>query len=86
MQEFSFVSIDADSIIEADSILKLVKPFLEERDHKVIGTGGVIRIVNSCDVESGHIERYMSRKIYYHAFRYLNIQEPFCWAGWPESA
>jgi len=49
------VSIDADSIIEADSILKLAKPFLEEKERKVIGTGGVIRIVNSCDVELGHI-------------------------------
>jgi biofilm PGA synthesis N-glycosyltransferase PgaC len=49
------VTIDADSIIESDSILKLVKPFLEEKDNKVIGTGGVIRIVNSCDVERGHI-------------------------------
>ncbi len=49
------VTIDADSIIEADSILKLVKPFLEEKDHKVIGTGGVIRIVNSCEIERGHI-------------------------------
>lgn len=49
------VTIDADSIIEADSILKLVKPFLEEKDKKVIGTGGVIRIVNSCDIERGHI-------------------------------
>ena len=52
-----FVSIDADSIIEADSILKLVKPFLEEKDSKVIGTGGVIRIVNSCDTELGHIRQ-----------------------------
>jgi cellulose synthase/poly-beta-1,6-N-acetylglucosamine synthase-like glycosyltransferase len=50
------VTIDADSIIEADSILKLVKPFLEEKDKKVIGTGGVIRIVNSCDIERGHIQ------------------------------
>ena len=50
-----FISIDADSIIETDSILKLVKPFLEEKDRKVIGVGGVIRIVNSCDVEGGHI-------------------------------
>ncbi len=59
-----FVSIDADSIIEADSILKLVKPFLEEKDRKVIGTGGVIRIVNSCDVERGHIrEIKVPRKI-----------------------
>jgi len=51
------VSIDADSIIEPDSILKLVKPFLEVKDRRVIGTGGVIRIVNSCDVEKGHIRR-----------------------------
>lgn len=59
-----FVSIDADSIIEADSILKLVKPFLEEKDRKVIGTGGVIRIVNSCDVERGHIrEIHIPRQI-----------------------
>jgi biofilm PGA synthesis N-glycosyltransferase PgaC len=49
------VTIDADSIIESDSVLKLVKPFLEEKDQKVIGTGGVIRIVNSCDIERGHI-------------------------------
>jgi cellulose synthase/poly-beta-1,6-N-acetylglucosamine synthase-like glycosyltransferase len=59
-----FVAIDADSIIEPDSILKLVKPFLEEKDRKVIGTGGVIRIVNSCDVERGHIkEIHLPEKI-----------------------
>lgn len=50
-----FVSIDADSIIEPDAILKLVKPFLEEKEKKVIGAGGVIRIVNSCEIERGHI-------------------------------
>ena len=54
-QSSLFISIDADSIIETDSILKLVKPFLEEKERKVIGAGGVIRIVNSCDVERGHI-------------------------------
>jgi hypothetical protein len=54
-QSSLFVSIDADSIIEPDSILKLVKPFLEEKEKKVIGAGGVIRIVNSCEIERGHI-------------------------------
>lgn len=52
-----FVAIDADSIIEADSILKLIKPFLEEKESKVIGTGGVIRIVNSCEIEKGFIKK-----------------------------
>ena len=54
-QSSLFISIDADSIIESESILKLVKPFLEEKDKKVIGSGGVIRIINSCEVERGHI-------------------------------
>jgi poly-beta-1,6-N-acetyl-D-glucosamine synthase len=49
------ITIDADSIIEPDSITRLVKPFLEETDKKVIGTGGVIRILNSCKVEDGRI-------------------------------
>ncbi len=63
-QSSLFVSIDADSIIEADSILKLVKPFLEEKEKKVIGAGGVIRIVNSCEVERGQIrEIHLPHKI-----------------------
>ena len=51
------VTIDADSIIEPDALSKLVKPFLEEKDKKVIGTGGVIRILNSCEVENGKVKQ-----------------------------
>jgi len=51
------ITIDADSIIEPDSIVKLVKPFLEEKNKKVIGTGGVIRILNSCEVEGGRVKK-----------------------------
>jgi len=49
--------MDADSVIEPDSISKLVKPFLEEKKKKVIGTGGVVRIMNSCNVEDGRITK-----------------------------
>ena len=51
------VSIDADSIMEPDALLKLVKPFLEETDKKVIAAGGVIRIANSCEVDGGQIRK-----------------------------
>lgn len=51
------VSIDADSIMEQDALLKLVKPFLEGKDKKVIGTGGVIRIANSCEIHGGKIKK-----------------------------
>ena len=50
-------SIDVDSIMESDALLKLVKPFMEQTDCKVIGTGGVIRIANSCDIENGQISK-----------------------------
>lgn len=46
--------IDVDCILEQDSLLKLVKPFMEEKK-KVIATGGVIRIANSCLVEDGRL-------------------------------
>jgi cellulose synthase/poly-beta-1,6-N-acetylglucosamine synthase-like glycosyltransferase len=74
------VTIDADSIIEPDSILKLVKPFLEEKEKKVIGTGGVIRIVNSCDVERGHIRRSTCRRSSCHGFRCSTIPVHSFWA------
>lgn len=46
--------IDVDCILEHDSLLKLVKPFMEG-GRKVIATGGVIRIANSCVVEDGRL-------------------------------
>jgi biofilm PGA synthesis N-glycosyltransferase PgaC len=72
-----FVSIDADSIIESDSILKLVKPFLEEKENKVIGTGGVIRIVNSCEVERGHIREIHIPKRILPRFQVLEYTRAF---------
>ncbi|MGY5354122.1 glycosyltransferase family 2 protein [Wenyingzhuangia sp. IMCC45467] len=49
------VCVDVDCILEQDSLLKLVKPFLENTDEKVIATGGVIRIANSCIIENGRL-------------------------------
>ena len=49
------VCVDVDCILEQDSLLKLVKPFLENTTKKVIATGGVIRIANSCVIENGRL-------------------------------
>ena len=51
------VSIDADSIMEPDALLKLVKPFMESKEKRVIAAGGVIRIANSCEIANGHIQK-----------------------------
>jgi biofilm PGA synthesis N-glycosyltransferase PgaC len=51
------VCIDGDSIMEQDALLKLVKPFMEAKENRVIGAGGVIRIANSCEISGGHINK-----------------------------
>jgi cellulose synthase/poly-beta-1,6-N-acetylglucosamine synthase-like glycosyltransferase len=50
-----FISIDVDSIIDPHALNKLIKPFFEETDQKVIAVGGVIQIANSCKIEDGQM-------------------------------
>ncbi len=48
--------IDVDCVLEQDSLLKMVKPFLERTDKKrVIASGGVVRIANGCVIENGKL-------------------------------
>jgi len=47
--------IDVDCLLLEDALLKMIKPFLELTDSKVIASGGVIRIANSCVIEDGKL-------------------------------
>lgn len=49
------VCIDVDCILEQDAVLKMMKPFLEESDKKIIASGGVVRIANSCEIKDGRL-------------------------------
>jgi cellulose synthase/poly-beta-1,6-N-acetylglucosamine synthase-like glycosyltransferase len=49
------VCVDVDCVLEQDALLKMIKPFLEESKVRVIASGGVIRIANSCKIENGKL-------------------------------
>jgi cellulose synthase/poly-beta-1,6-N-acetylglucosamine synthase-like glycosyltransferase len=51
-----FCSIDADSIIEDNALLRVVKPFME-KPIETIAAGGIVRIVNGCEVKDGRVTR-----------------------------
>jgi cellulose synthase/poly-beta-1,6-N-acetylglucosamine synthase-like glycosyltransferase len=51
-----FCSIDADSIIEDNALLRVVKPFME-KPVETIAAGGIVRIVNGCEVKEGRVTR-----------------------------
>ena len=49
-----FCTIDADSIFNANALLRAVRPFLEDPD-RVIAVGGQVRVANGCSVERGRV-------------------------------
>jgi len=46
-------AIDADTLISADALLRLVRPFLSDVD--VIGVGGTLCLANGCTISDGEI-------------------------------
>lgn len=50
-----FCGVDADSLLERDSLQRVVRPFL--RDWRVVATGGTVRVANGCDVQDGFLTR-----------------------------
>lgn len=70
--------IDVDCIIEPDGILKMVKPFLQEEDgKKVIAAGGVIRVVNSCEINDGIITKVHYPENFWARFQVLEYFRAF---------
>ena len=47
--------IDADSVLQRDSLQRIVQPFLD--DPRTIACGGTIRIANGCKVVGGFVEQ-----------------------------
>lgn len=57
-----FTAIDADSILEKNSLLKVVRPFIDDPD-KVVVTGGIVRVLNGSKVDNGYIQEvFLSKK------------------------
>jgi cellulose synthase/poly-beta-1,6-N-acetylglucosamine synthase-like glycosyltransferase len=51
-----FCAVDADSVIDRDGLLDVVRPFLADPE-RTVATGGTIRVVNGCDVDGGQVTR-----------------------------
>jgi len=50
-----FCALDADGILQPDSLSRVVRPFVE--DSRTVATGGIIRIANGCHVAGGWLMR-----------------------------
>ncbi len=49
-----FCSMDADSLLEPDALLRAVQPFVEEPE-RTVAVGGTVRIANGCLIRDGQV-------------------------------
>ena len=51
-----FCAIDADSILESNALLRLVRPFVDAPG-VTIAAGGVVRVANGCEIYGGRVHQ-----------------------------
>lgn len=66
---------DADSILERDCLLKIVRPFME--DDNIVAVGGTERIANGCKVNKGCIEEVGLSKSWLVRFQVVEYLRAF---------
>ena len=55
-----FLCIDADSVLQRDSLKKIVRPVLE--DDRVVAVGGAVRPCNGAEIQDGRLVKYRMPK------------------------
>ena len=79
-----FCAVDADSILQTDSLRRAVKPFLEQSN--TIAAGGTVRIANGCTVHKGFLEKVGLPKRLLPLFQVVEYMRAFLYGrmGWTE--
>jgi cellulose synthase/poly-beta-1,6-N-acetylglucosamine synthase-like glycosyltransferase len=79
-----FCALDADSLLERDALMRIVRPFLEDRS--TIAAGGIIRIINGCTVRSGAVSDVKLPRNLLACFQVLEYLRSFLAGrmGWAE--
>ncbi len=77
-----FCGVDADSILQRDSLQQVVKPFMQ--DSTVVATGGTVRIANGCEVNGGFLTKVELPKNWLALFQVVEYLRAFLFGrlGW----
>lgn len=70
-----FCCIDADSLLENDALLRAARLFVEDKE--VIATGGIVRVLNGCEVEGGMVTSARVPKKAIEAFQAVEYTRGF---------
>jgi cellulose synthase/poly-beta-1,6-N-acetylglucosamine synthase-like glycosyltransferase len=70
-----FCTVDADSLLESDSLVRVARLFVEDRE--VIATGGIVRVLNGCEVEKGVVRSVRAPKGILECFQAVEYTKGF---------
>lgn len=77
-----FCVVDADSVLQQDSLARVVQPFLE--DSTTVAAGGVLRVLNGCKVKDGLLQEVDLPKSMLGRFQLVEYLRAFLFGrlGW----
>ncbi len=70
-----FCSIDADSLLENDALLRAARLFVEDKE--VIASGGIVRVLNGCSVKDGAVGKVNAPKKALECFQAVEYTRSF---------
>lgn len=70
-----FCTMDADTLLERDALMRIVRPFLE--DASTVAAGGTVRIVNGCTVRDGMVTEVRLPRNWLARFQVLEYLRAF---------
>ena len=81
-----FCSLDADSLLDKDSLIRVVRPYMD-RFQEVVAVGGIVRVANGCRIRDGLIEEVDLPKAWLPSFQVVEYLRAFlsgrlAWSHW----
>ena len=70
-----FICMDADSVLQYDSLRKITQPVLEQDN--VVAVGGIVRISNDVELRNGRVEKYRMPKNMLASMQVLEYDRSF---------
>ena len=67
--------IDADIILDEDALLRIARPMIESS--RVVAVGGIIRVANGCEVESGRVVKIRTPRNVWATFQVVEYLRAF---------
>lgn len=81
-----FCVVDADSLLEMESLLTSIRPFMEDPKH-MVAVGGTIRVANGCVVSGGQVQEVGLPRKFLPLVQYMEYIRAFlmsrlAWSRW----